>query len=821
MQPEWWIGCGKTECMPRGTRWDRVAALAAVIATVCTTVTGTVTATPAEEVELLDASGQGLAADIRYTEYGIPHIKAGNFAGLGYGFGFATAKDNICTLADTYLTVGAQRSLHLGPGAEFGGRFAPASSNLASDLFFQRTNDSRVIDRALAARPPHGPGTEARELVRGYVAGYNRFLRETGVDDISDPACRGADWVRPISEMDVYRHFHALTVLDNRLQGKVDAITSARPPGTSAQVSAVAVDGVGSAWATEDTAAMGSNAIAVGSAGTANGRGLMLGNPHFPWLGARRFWQSHLTVPGRLDVSGAGLLGMPVVQIGFNRDVAWSHTVSTATTFGLYEVQLAPGDPTTYLVDGKPERMTSQRVAVRVRDADGTISTVERTLYSTRYGPMMAPARGLPLAWTETSAYTMRDANEGNLRGLNTWLGLGQARDTREVVDVLSRTQGMPWVNTIATDQAGRALYADIQVVPHITDELARRCNTPLGQTLFPRNGVAVLDGSRTDCAWGDDPDAVVPGIFGPSRMPVQTRSDYVANSNDSAWLTNPHQPITGYPRIIGDVGTERRPRIRMGITQLEEQLARGRFTRETMQDLLFSNRSWVGERAAADVAAMCAAFPGGQAPTSTGDTVPVGSACSALSNWDRRMTVKSRGGLLFDRFVQRLGPQPNVWRVPFDPADPVGTPNTVDSTSPLVRTALGDAIADLRAAGIAPDAPLGEHHYVVRGGRTLAIPGGHSLQGVLNLIDPIWDPARGDTEVGHGSSHMQVVSFTGGPCPDATTLLSYSQSSDPNSAHFADQTALFSASRWVRSRFCERDILSSPELRVVRLREH
>jgi acyl-homoserine-lactone acylase len=89
----------------------------------------------------------------------------------------------------------------------------------------------------------------------------------------------------------------------------------------------------------------------------------------------------------------------------------------------------------------------------------------------------------------------------------------------------------------------------------------------------------------------------------------------------------------------------------------------------------------------------------------------------------------------------------------------------------------------------------------------------------VLNMIIPTWDPAHGDVEVVHGSSHIQVVSFTGRRCPDAATLLTYSQSSNPRSPHHADQTALFSASEWVRSRFCEQDILSSPELRLVRLR--
>jgi len=291
--------------------------------------------------------------------------------------------------------------------------------------------------------------------------------------------------------------------------------------------------------------------------------------------------------------------------------------------------------------------------------------------------------------------------------------------------------------------------------------------------------------------------------------MPVLTRADYAANFNDSAWLANPRAPITGYPRVFGDIGTERSLRTRMGITAIEQQLAAGPFARQTMQDLPFSDRSYAGERAGLDTATMCASLP---------DT---GTACAALSNWDHRMTVGSRGGLLFERFWQRAAGIPNLWKVPFNPADPVNTPNTLNTANPLVQKALADTIAEFRAAGIDPGAPLGQNHYVVRNGKAIAIHGGQGGQGVLNVITPVWDPAHGDTEVVHGSSHIQVVSFTGSRCPDAATLLTYSQSEDPTSRHYSDQTDLFSAGRWVRSRFCEPDILTSPQLRVVRLRDH
>ncbi len=45
-------------------------------------------------------------------------------------------------------------------------------------------------------------------------------------------------------------------------------------------------------------------------------------------------------------------------------------------------------------------------------------------------------------------------------------------------------------------------------------------------------------------------------------------------------------------------------------------------------------------------------------------------------------------------------------------------------------------------------------------------------------------------------------------------------ESSNPGSPHYSDQTRLFSRGEWVTARFCEKDILSSPGLRIVHVRE-
>ncbi len=752
-------------------------------------------------------------AVLRYTEHGVPHIVAKDFGGLGYGYGYAAATDNVCELAKIYVTVSAQRSRYFGPDGEGYPSLSEAKDNLHSDLFFQQINDSGVVDRLAAQPAPQGPRPEVRQIVSGYVKGFNAFLARTGRSGITDPACRGAGWVRPITEQDFYRHFYAIAVtgglgfVTEGLFATPPSGTAAASPGTAAQLSASLRDGLGKGG-------LGSNGIAIGADATAAGRGsVLLGNPHYPWQDGRRFWQSQLTIPGRFDVAGASLLGMPFVMIGHTADAAWTHTVSTPVTFGLFEVPLTPGDPTTYLVDGKAEKMTSRVVTVQVRQADGSLEPVRQTFWSTRYGPVLNDVGGSPVPWTAKSAYALRDANATNLRGLNTWFELDQARSTADVAGTLSRTQGVPWVNTIATDRAGNALYADIQVVPHVTDELAKACSTPVGQETFAADGLPILDGGKSSCQWGSDPGALEPGIFAPSRLPQQQRRDYELNTNDSAWLANARAPITGYPRIVGDQATERNPRTREALLTVEA----GGFSTDSMKKMLFADHSLFADLAAADLAKLCASFPDGQAPSSAGP-VPVGPACTALASWDHTYTLDSRGSLLFQQFAKRLGGV-SRFTVPFDPKAPLTTPNTLNVGDPGLRKAFGDAIAELRAAGLAPDARLRDGQAVTRNGERIPIHGAQGFLGVLDVVTPQWDPARGNAEVVHGSSYIQVVGFSGRACPDSSTLLTYSQSANPKSPYFSDQTTLYSRGEWVKERFCEADILRSPALRVVVLR--
>jgi acyl-homoserine-lactone acylase len=633
-----------------------------------------------------------------------------------------------------------------------------------------------------------------------------------GTKGVPDKTCRGKPWVRPISVADAYRRFYQLTLLASQSVA-IDGIGSAAPPGSTLP-GPLPLDNASTARELSQRLPLdtiGSNAVAVGKAGTRDHKhGLLLGNPHFPWLGTERFYQAQLRVPGKMNVQGASLFGVPLVLIGHTSTVAWSHTVSTAYRFTPYQLTLVPGSPTTYLYDNQPQEMTKRDVTVQVLQSDGSLKPQTRTLYSTRYGPMLTSLVGVPLPWTPTTAFAMRDANADNFRIFNHFFATDRAKSAHQVYGILKRYEGIPWVNTIVADKGGHALYADIGSIPHVTNDEASNCNVALGQATFSLLGLPVLDGSKSACEWGTDPDSVQPGLFGPSKLPHLFRPDYVTNSNNSYWLANPKKPLEGFARIIGDERTARTLRTRIGLLMTQTQVRGKGFTRQSMQNMVFNDRQYAAELTRDDLVAMCRSF-GGSAPTSGGGTVAVGRACDVLAAWDRRENLSSRGALLFRRFWERAtanpaspAPGPSPWKVPFDPADPVKTPNTLNTDSPQVKSALGDAINDLAAAKIPIDAPLGEHQFATRKGVKIPIHGGPGTDGDFNAINVKWVAGKGVSEPEHGSSYVQVVTWrSGSSCPDARTILTYSESTNPSSPFFADQTKLFSRKKWVPDLFC------------------
>jgi len=181
----------------------------------------------------LSPGGGRYFAEIRRTQYGIPHILAHDYGGLGYGYGYAFAQDDLCVMADRVVSLRGERSRFFGPNAVSDDALGPTTTNLASDVYYQGIRKSGIVQRLLAQPAPLGPTAQARQLVDGYVAGYNRYLRETGVAHLPDPTCRGKAWVTPITALDVWTGMYDLDTLEGSMAYRT-AIAAPRPVTTTA-----------------------------------------------------------------------------------------------------------------------------------------------------------------------------------------------------------------------------------------------------------------------------------------------------------------------------------------------------------------------------------------------------------------------------------------------------------------------------------------------------------------------------------------------------------------------------------------------------------
>ncbi|HEY1486313.1 MAG TPA: penicillin acylase family protein [Micromonosporaceae bacterium] len=769
-----------------------------IAAVVALAMIASVSAAAAAPVGNLIGGGK-YAAEIDRTEYGVPHILAHDYGGLGYGYGYAFAQDNLCVMAERVVALRGEQSRY----------FGATDDNLASDIYYQGVNQSGLVRRLLAQPAPLGPTVQLRQMVAGYVAGYNRYLGDTGAAHLPDPTCRGASWIGPITATDIWND-----VLDvDRTSGTVgfiDDIAQAAPP-TASQAGPVTGKDTVPAVSAQD--GLGSNAWALGRQATTGHDGMLLANPHYPWQGTGRFYQVQLTIPGVLDVSGASLYGTPVVEIGHTQSLAWTHTVSGALRFTLYQLALLPGDPTSYLVDGHAVPMTRQRVTVTVPGPNGTTSKVVRTLYSSRYGPVLASG------WTTTTAYALADANADNLRSMNEWLAMDRAETLTQLHTAQDTYQGIPFTYTIATDSTGTTYFADASVVPHVTDAEAARCiDTAEGKQEYP--DTFVLDGSTSRCGWGNDAGALLPGIFGPNHYPQLTRADYVSNDNDSPWLTNLHDPITGYPRIYGDTGTEETLRTRLGLTMLNQRLTGtdglgpAGFTLPTLQEAMLGDRDNSAELDLADVLAMCRNHP--KLPASDGRMINVTTACNVLAHWNTRTDTDSRGSVLWRQFFAALQNDPEqLWqRIPFDPAQPLTTPRGINGNAAVTQHALADAVRFFNANHIPLDIALGDaQHYT-----SVPLPGCPDREGCFNVIEtpsPMLSTDGIYPGPLTGSSFIMAVELTPNG-PVTRTILTYSESANPDSPHHTDQTVLFSRKQWVTERFTRAQIHADPTLRIT-----
>lgn len=718
------------------------------------------------------------STDIRWTSYGVPHIKADNYTDLAEGLGYVMAKDRYCNIVETVITAKGERAMHLGSGS--------GNENINSDFGYkhlgayqQAMNNFQNLD------------SRTQELMRGFASGFNHAIAN---NQQFDHNCDIK--VASIDHLDVFTMNLSMNYWPF-IGEYIQSIGQAEP--STSQPSGELFNRKKSLA----ELAKGSNGWAIGKEMTKSGKGMMLSNTHLPHKDHFLWYEAHLTIPNKLNVYGGFLPGFLTPALGFNDTFSWTHTWSASTTGSFYVLtpsteasnsssSNSSSNKMSYVYGDEVKELSSNNYQIQVKKSDGSLSLLERTLYNSDYGPIVTfDYDGFMVA--------IKDAPSKTSNKADFWLKLALSKDVPAAVSLINQGYRTGSQNIMMADANGETFYADLAEVPKLSDEA--------WQTIIQRpdlleHGGEMLDGANPIFEW----ESVSPL----NEIPKRYSSSYVQNANDAPWLVNMEAPLVDYSPFYGDSEYQQSTRTQLSLVMLEQLKQREK--KADLDDLRFAmadKRLYLAELVTDDLIERCQAYP---EYILNGETIDLQSACQILENWDRRANLDSVGSHIFreyaiqiDVYRESQGCEFTCWGEAFDITKPLTTPAKlpalIDNHDDIHMLALASAVMAISDSGLSEDTKVSQYQQLVKGDKSHPIAGG--MGGLTGSFSTLNVDTRDENEyysytglskngydINVGDGFIFLLEFTAQGV-NANSVLLYSQSNNPASAHYFDQAPL------------------------------
>ncbi|MBB29322.1 MAG: hypothetical protein CME25_10535 [Gemmatimonadetes bacterium] len=671
---------------------------------------------PEEQLEELGDSlfvpSSGRAHIIR-DRYGVPHIYGETDADVAFGFGYAQAQDHLISMLLSYRGAAGRLSEILGESA------------LESDTKVLLWRIKGVAGERYGTIPK-----DTRDLIGGFVSGVNHYI------DVYEEVL--PEWVETITGTDVVALSRWLMLLFAETTGASELAKKGLEPTLK--------------WP------VGSNQWAVGGARSSTGSPIFVMDLHLPWVMPFHLYEAHLVSREGMNVAGATFFGLPVIAVGHNDQIAWSMTLNETDVFDMFEEKLDQANSRRYVYEREKERMTANRVKIKVWKGDTTYD-VKRELLYTHHGPVLKSVEG----WAYSARSSMMDI-VGTLAQL---YAMNKAVDVEAFKRILSNLE-VPLFNV---------MYADRQ------NELFYVYNTRTPQRAGTFDWRSPVPGWASETEWG----RIIPF----DRLPQVSNpiAGFMQNCNVAPDLITMDTDLNpdDYPQILGwgtfnDRGRRTMARLStQSDVSLEDmqRLARDTYliAAEELKGTILAayNHSW---HEIYDPAGILA------------------SAVEVLRNWDNRATAESKGALLFC-----------IWKTRFDPLIlqiPADQRSDNQVRERLALEALRMATEFLVSTYGRVDVPWGEVHVLERGEALFPSSGSPPQTSALHTT---WSKMGDDGlyRVTGGSAFTMVVDLS--PDMKAFSIVPFGSSENVNSKHFSDQAPIYGAGAFKRTRLTQDEV--------------
>lgn len=656
------------------------------------------------------AAGNWPAAPVKVVRdrFGVPHIYAASLPDAAFAQGYCHAEDNLAPLLAGYRDARALAAQTFGRGRR----------EIENDFTLLTFDLPAVSRRTYERMDPAG-----RAMVDAYAAGVDRF--------VADHAERRPAWYELVTGYDVVCAMKAFQLRETVAVARADlaAVSQSRRERDQA-----------------DERESLSNMWAIRPARMRGGETLLLSDPHLPWNGVAQWHESHLIV-GERWIYGATFFGFPGVAIGFTQDVAWGITNNGADNADVYRVALDPADSTGYRFEGEWRPVGAKAIAIDVREPDGTLTRVERTVRFTHHGPILQADDKRHLVF----AARLAGLERGNRAA---WLDYFAARNLRDMEAAFDRDA--PTKNhRVVADRHGDIGYYYFGAAHRRSDSV---------------KWSAPVDGNVAATEWGP------PLSWRELPHVVNPPADFIVNCNNNAYTITPDCPLrpADYPRHLMSQATSLLPTMRahraMELLTAKPRLDLAECEAVAMDVKVLTAGSYID--------AIVRAGAGG-------DTRLV-RAVDAIAKWDRMATVENTVLPMLAVFVEVLAAS--------------GDASELGKLAPdRVRGHLTAALAALEQRWGRTGVTWGEVHRIRRGEKELPIPGAGSER-AADPFTTLFMTGAGKADAGRyfvdrGSSWLQQVVYRDGAVR-AKTGLPFGNSNDPSSPDFASQMEFFAARR-------------------------
>lgn len=691
----------------------------AVILCVCLLTLPCFAATPA--VEKLARS-----VTITRDNYGVPHIQGPTDASVVFGYLYAQAEDNFWQIEDSYI--GA-----LGRLAEVHGE-----KQLNQDLLNRSLEITRLSKAEYEALSP-----KMKELCRAAADGLNYFLER-------HPEVKPRLITR-------FEPWHPLAFTRYVLY----QLFIVRQTGLDLpELRTATVD--------EGESPIGSNMWAISPSKSATGHAMLFINPHQPFFGPGQWYEGHLQSGEGWNLSGASFFGSPLITIGHNEYLGWSHTVNQPDNSDLYEEKFDdPARPLAYRYGNGHRLATEWSEVVRIKTDKGVIAKRFK-FRKTHHGPIVAVRDGKPIA--------LRSAKLEEGGRLEQSYAMGKAKNMAEFKAAVSKL-ALPMFNITYADRDGNIFYLYNGAVPRRSTKY---------------DWSKPVDGSIEDTEWR--------GFHTMDELPQLTnpKTGYVQNCNQTPFTTttdgNPRKE--DFPPYMVREQDNARAQISRRILSRSEKFTFDDWTRAGMDTHVIEAETRIPE--------IVAEWEKLKA-TDAARAAKLEPVIAELKRWNHVSTIDSKAmtsfALWFDRH-ERLKRDKSAKDSPF-----------------LMIRALEEVSAELTRDWGTPLVAWGEINRLQRahtGGEEAFSDSRPSVPvagapGPLGIVFNFY--AR--TEKGQrrrygvaGSSYVMVVDF--GPKVTARSVLQFGQNTDPNSAHYFDQGRIYAKGEFKPAWYTKEEIAAN-----------